>query len=78
MGDSERTVRYWAQRFNEEGLQGLIEIERLGRPSRLTDRQMEAIDKQLYSMMNRLLGSGFVEKREGIYVIADPLLEVAL
>lgn len=47
LGDSERTVRYWVQQFNEEGLQGLIDIERLGRPSRLSDRQMEHIGKVL-------------------------------
>lgn len=47
LGDSERTVRYWVQQFNEEGLQGLIEIERLGRPSRLTERQMETVGKVL-------------------------------
>lgn len=35
------------QRFNKEGLQGLIEIERSGRPSRLTDRQMETIGNVL-------------------------------
>lgn len=40
--------------------------------------QAQISDKQLYSMMNRLIDSGFVEKREGIYTIADPLLEAAL
>ncbi len=47
LGDSERTVRYWVQQFNEEGLQGLIDIDRLGRPSRLSDRQMNQIGKTL-------------------------------
>lgn len=40
--------------------------------------QTQISDKQLYSMMNRLMNSGFVEKSEGIYTIADPLLETAL
>lgn len=47
LGDSERTIRYWVQQFNEEGLQGLIDIDRLGRPSRLSDRHMEQIGKTL-------------------------------
>ena len=47
LGDAERTVRYWVQQFNEEGLQGLIDSERLGRPSRLSDRHMEQIGKTL-------------------------------
>ncbi len=47
LGDSERTVRYWVQQFNEEGLLGLIDIERLGRPSRLSDWQMEHLGKTL-------------------------------
>lgn len=40
--------------------------------------QTQISDKQLYNMMNRLIGCGFVEKNEGIYTIADPLLEAAL
>lgn len=35
-------------------------------------------DKQLYVLMNRMIDSGFVEKSEGLYIIADPLLEAAL
>ena len=40
--------------------------------------QTQISDKQLYSMMNRLIDSGFVEKKEGLYIITDPLLETAL
>lgn len=47
LGDSERAVRYWIQRFNEMGLQGLVETEKNGRPSRLSEKQMEKIDKIL-------------------------------
>ncbi|HAM49398.1 MAG TPA: transposase [Nitrospiraceae bacterium] len=43
LGDSERTVRYWIDRYLHEGLQGLIEDERTGRPSRLTDEQIDRI-----------------------------------
>ncbi|MFH0800164.1 MAG: ATP-binding protein [Pseudomonadota bacterium] len=39
--------------------------------------QTQISDKQLYSMLNRLMDSGFIEKSEGLYTIADPLLEAA-
>ena len=58
LGDSERTIRYWVQQFNEEGLQGLIDIDRLGRPSRLSDRQMNQIGKTLRKSPNEVGMSG--------------------
>lgn len=47
LGDSERTVRYWINQYLEKGLQGLIEEERPGRPSRLTGEQIEQINQAL-------------------------------
>lgn len=47
LDDSERTIRYWVKRFNEEGLAGLVEIERPGRPRRISDEQMQKIDQAL-------------------------------
>lgn len=41
-------------------------------------QQAQMSDKQLYSMLTRLIDSGFIEKNEGLYTIADPLLEAAL
>ena len=41
--DSPRTVEYWVRRFEEKGLAGLVEGERSGRPTRLTDKQLEEI-----------------------------------
>ncbi len=41
-------------------------------------RKIQLSDKQLYSMLKRLVDNGIVEKKEGIYAIADPLLEAAL
>lgn len=41
-------------------------------------RQVQISDKQLNFMLRRLIDSGFVEKNEGNYTIADPLLEAAL
>jgi len=41
LGDGTRTVEYWVKRFNAEGLSGLIEGERPGRPARLSESQLE-------------------------------------
>lgn len=43
LGDSPRTVAYWVSRFIDEGLAGLVEIERPGRPPRLSEEQIEQI-----------------------------------
>jgi transposase len=47
LGDPERTLRYWINRYIKKGLQGLIENERPGRPSRLTNMQIERINQAL-------------------------------
>jgi transposase len=47
LGDSTRTVQYWVRRFDEEGLSGLAEGERPGRPRRLTEPQLHAIGAAL-------------------------------
>ena len=47
LGDSERTLRYWINRYIKKGLQGLVENERPGRPSRLTEEQIERINRAL-------------------------------
>lgn len=47
LGDPERTVRSWIRNYNENGLQGLIENERAGRPPRLSSKQMEHISSVL-------------------------------
>lgn len=43
LGDSARSVQYWVHRFEAEGFAGLAESDRPGRPSRLSERQMEAL-----------------------------------
>lgn len=43
LGDAPRTVEYWVHRFEEEGLAGLAEGERQGRPTRLSEEQIEDI-----------------------------------
>ena len=50
LGDPERTIRYWAQNYISDGLQGLIENERSGRPPRLESRHIDKIGKVLRSM----------------------------
>lgn len=43
LGDSPRTVQYWIHRFESEGLSGLVEDERSGRPSRLSAEQLQEV-----------------------------------
>jgi transposase len=47
LGDSPRTVQYWVTRFETDGLQGIAEGERKGRPARLTKAHKAAIGKVL-------------------------------
>lgn len=49
LGDSPRSVVNWVQRFEAHGLAGLSEGQRSGRPSRLSERQMEKIEAALRS-----------------------------
>lgn len=76
LGDSPRTVAYWVSRFIDEGLAGLIEIERPGRPSRLSEDQLEEIDRVLraspseYGLTGNLWDgktlSAFIKKQWGV------------
>lgn len=43
LGDSPRTVQYWVRRFEDEGLSGLADADRPGRPRRLSPEQLERI-----------------------------------
>lgn len=47
LGDAPRSVEYWVQRFNQKGLAGLREGEHSGRPSRLDEKKLEAINRVL-------------------------------
>jgi transposase len=47
LGDAPRTVAYWIRRFESEGLMGLTEEERPGRPRRLNEEQIQEIDAAL-------------------------------
>jgi transposase len=47
LGDGPRTLEYWVHRFEAEGLAGLREGERPGRPTRLSERQLLRISAAL-------------------------------
>jgi len=47
LGDAPRTVQYWVRRFEAEGLSGLVDGDRAGRPPRLDDEQMQEIAQAL-------------------------------
>jgi transposase len=47
LGDAPRSVEYWVRRFEEEGLAGLQEGERPGRPRRLSPKQLGKVDAVL-------------------------------
>lgn len=47
LGDAPRTVEYWVRRFEQDGLGGLVEGARTGRPPRLNEEQLEEIGRVL-------------------------------
>ncbi|WP_425387545.1 winged helix-turn-helix domain-containing protein [Desulfatirhabdium butyrativorans] len=47
LGDAPRTVEYWVHQFEEEGLSGLVDLERPGRTPRLGDEQFREIGEAL-------------------------------
>jgi transposase len=73
LGDAARTVQYWVKRFEHEGLAGLVDKERPGRPSFLTEPQLEEINRVLRqtprahglgeNLWDGKILSAFIEKR---------------
>ena len=47
LGDAPRTVEYWVNRFLEDGLSGLVDADRPGRPRKLKPEQIEQIGQDL-------------------------------
>src|SRR5215470_6209857 len=47
LGDAPRTVQYWVKRFEQDGLAGLVDKERPGRPTFLSEPQLEEINRVL-------------------------------
>lgn len=76
LGDSPRAVEYWARRFERDGLAGIVEGGRSGRPRRLSEQQLEEIGAALRTTPRSLgmrgnlwdgktLGA-FIESRFGV------------
>ena len=53
LGDAPRSVEYWVRRFQQQGLAGLREGDRPGRPRRLSEQQLQEIDTVLHGMPPR-------------------------
>jgi transposase len=76
LGDSPRTVQNWLRWFEDEGLAGLTEADRPGRPRALTEQQRAQVSEALRSLpavygLNGNLWDGktlsaFIAKRFGI------------
>jgi transposase len=47
LGDAPRSVEYWVHRYEQQGLAGLAEGERAGRPGRLSPKQVREINRVL-------------------------------
>ena len=47
LGDSPRTVQYWVNRFEKDGLAAMVEGERPGRPCALGDKELAEINRVL-------------------------------
>lgn len=47
LGENPRTIQRWVHRFESRGFAGLQEGERSGRPRRLSEAQLAAVDRDL-------------------------------
>jgi transposase len=47
LGDAPRSVEYWVRHFEAQGLAGLSEGQRPGRPRRLSEAQLQEVDQAL-------------------------------
>ena len=47
LGDAPRSVQYGVRRFEERGLAGLVQGQRSGRPCRLSEAQLQEVDRAL-------------------------------
>jgi transposase len=76
LGDSTRSVQYWVRRFEHDGLAGLVEGERPGRPGALDEAALEAIGQALRqspeaaglrgAMWDGKSLSAFIKRRYGV------------
>ena len=76
LGDAPRTVAYWVSRFEAEGLSGLADADRSGRPCRVDEQQIKLIETALrehpsqYGLTGNLwdgkLLSHFIDQQFGV------------
>lgn len=75
LGDAPRTIAYWVNRFEKEGVGGLVDAKRPGRPCRLSGDQLAELESVLrgepreYGLQGLWDGktlSTFVEQRWGV------------
>lgn len=75
LGDAPRTIAYWVNRFENEGLAGLVDADRPGRPCRLNNDQLAELelvlrgepgDHGLQGLWDGKTLSAFVGQRWGI------------
>src|SRR5258708_8076197 len=79
LGDAPRSVEYWVGRFEKDGLAGLLEGERPGRPRRLTEKQLSGVDRILRHPPREIGLSGnlwhgktlssWIERRDGVAIV---------
>ena len=75
-GDSPRAVAYWVSRFNDEGMAGLEEDQRPGRPSKLNKQQMKKLQafvdraKQGSKLINAKTLADFISSECGVSLTA--------
>jgi len=50
LGDAPRSVEYWVRGFEEEGLAGLREGDRSGRPRRMSEKQLREVNAAVRGM----------------------------
>lgn len=72
LSESERTLVYWVRRYRSDGLAGLHERERSGRPQRLTTAQLKKIASVLFEPPER---SGSVTPRWSGRTLAEWIKE---
>lgn len=47
LGQGRRTIQYWLERFRKDGLRGLYDVDRIGRPSILNESHLKQLGKDL-------------------------------
>src|SRR5258707_4779710 len=84
LGDAPRSVENWVHRFEQQGLAGLTEGERSGRPSRLNEKQVKEINRVLrerpsdagmrVNLWDGKTLSGCIEENDGIQLACGQCL----